>query len=140
MADLVADAAKPRILFAIGVRPLVVAGGKSFIGSLIREAGGVNVAEDAPIPYPRFSMEEVIRHDPDLIVVANKECSGAECSNQWKAHKTLGAMRNDKIYEMDADLMTRPSLKIMDALEQLAAIFHPELFGKTMSAGQAGSR
>ena len=41
---------KPLILFAVGIRPLVIAGGRSFIGSLIREAGGVNVAEDAAVP------------------------------------------------------------------------------------------
>jgi cobalamin transport system substrate-binding protein len=126
---------KPLILFAVGIRPLVLAGGRSFIGSLIREAGGVNVAEEAAVPYPKFTMEEVARRDPDIIVVLNKECRGDECFNEWQRHHALSAVRNSQIYQLDADLVARASARIMDALEQLAAIFHPEIFGKGPSVG-----
>ncbi len=126
---------KPLILFAVGIRPLVLAGGRSFIGSLIREAGGVNVAEDAAVPYPKFSMEEVARRDPDIIIVLNKECRGDECFNEWQRHQALSAVRNNQIYELDADLVARASARTMDALEQLAAILHPEIFGKGLSVG-----
>ena len=80
---------KPLILFAVGIRPLVLAGGRSFIGSLIREAGGVNVAEDAAVPHPKFSMEEVARRDPDIIIVLNKECRDDECFKEWQRHQDL---------------------------------------------------
>jgi iron complex transport system substrate-binding protein len=126
---------KPLILFAVGIRPLVLAGGRSFIGSLIREAGGVNVAEDSAVPYPKFSMEEVAKRDPDIIIVLNKECRGDECFNEWQRHQALSAVRNNQIYELDADLVARASARIMGALEQLAAIFHPEIFGKGLSVG-----
>jgi cobalamin transport system substrate-binding protein len=126
---------KPLILFAVGIRPLVIAGGRSFIGSLIREAGGVNVAEEAAVPYPKFTMEEVARRDPDIIIVLNKECRGDECFNEWQRHRALSAVRNSQIYQLDADLVARASARIMDALEQLTAIFHPEIFGKGLSVG-----
>jgi iron complex transport system substrate-binding protein len=132
---LVDHVSKPLILFAVGIRPLVLAGGRSFIGSLIREAGGVNVAEEAAVPYPKFTMEEVARRDPDIIVVLNKECRGDECFNEWQRHHALSAVRNSQIYQLDADLVARASARIMDALEQLAAIFHPEIFGKGPSVG-----
>ncbi|MFH0825455.1 MAG: helical backbone metal receptor [Pseudomonadota bacterium] len=118
---------KPVILFVVGIRPLVTAGGKSFVGSLIREAGGVNVAESAFIPYPRYSMEEVTRHDPDVIVVVNKECRGSDCFDRWKGNETLTAIKTNRTYQMEANLITRPTLKIIEALERLAAILHPEM-------------
>ena len=124
---------KPLILFAVGIRPLVLAGGKSFIGSLIREAGGVNVAEEAAVPHPKFSMEEVAKRDPEIIIVLNKECRGDECFNEWRRHKDLSAVRTNQIYELDADLVARPSPRIIDALEQLAAIFHPKIFDGGLS-------
>jgi iron complex transport system substrate-binding protein len=124
---------KPLILFAVGIRPLVLAGGRSFIGSLIREAGGVNVAEDAAVPHPKFSMEEVARRDPDIIIVLNKECRDDECFNEWQRHRDLRAVRNKRIYQLDADLIARPSPRIMDALEQLAAILQPKLSGSGFS-------
>ncbi|MBI5252693.1 MAG: cobalamin-binding protein [Desulfomonile tiedjei] len=126
---------KPLILFAVGIRPLVLAGGRSFIGSLIREAGGTNVAEDATIPYPKFNMEEVAKRDPDIIIVLNKECREDECFNEWQKHQALSAVRNNQIYQLDADLVARASARIMDALEQLAAIFHPKVFGSGLSVG-----
>ena len=125
VAARVAEVGKPLVLFAVGTRPLVIAGGKSFIGALIREAGGVNVAEEAAIPYPRFSMEEVLRHDPDLILILNKECRDEGCFNQWQRHQALKAVRNKQIYPLDADLMARPCPRIMEALEKLTAILHP---------------
>ncbi|MGO9120321.1 MAG: ABC transporter substrate-binding protein [Desulfomonilaceae bacterium] len=131
----VEHASKPLILFVVGIRPLVLAGGRSFIGSLVREAGGVNVAEEAAVPHPKFSMEEVARRDPDIIIVLNKECRDDECFNEWQRHQDLSAVRNNQIYELDADLIARPSARIMDALEQLAAIFHPNIFGSGLSVG-----
>ena len=131
----VEHASKPLILFVVGVRPLVLAGGKSFIGSLIREAGGVNVAEDAAVPHPKFSMEEVAKRDPEIIIVLNKDCRDDECFNEWQRHPDLRATKNNQIYQMDADLIARPSPRIMDALEQLASILHPKDFGSGISAG-----
>jgi len=124
--ERVDHAGKPLVLFVVGIRPLVLAGGRSFIGSLIREAGGVNVAEKGDVPYPKFSMEEVVRRDPDIIIVLNKECREDECFNEWRKHPDLRAVKNNKIYQLDADLIARPSARIMDALEQLAAILHPK--------------
>ena len=76
----IAHADRPTVLFAVGVRPLFVAGGDSFIGSLIREAGGSNIAEKANVPYLRYSTEEVLARDPDFIFTLNKDCAGQrEC-------------------------------------------------------------
>jgi iron complex transport system substrate-binding protein len=119
--------AKTTVLFVIGVRPLVVAGGRSFLGSLVREAGGSNIAEDTSVEYPKFSVEEVIRRDPDLILMLDKECHGNECLNQWKDLSELKAVKNKRVYELDADLMARPGVRTIDGLEKLLAFLHPEI-------------
>jgi iron complex transport system substrate-binding protein len=126
---------KPAVLLAVGMRPLVVAGGRSFIGSLIREAAGTNIADGSPIPYPRFDMEEVIRKDPDMILFLTKECRDPEiCRQEWRRFPVLKAVKGGQLYELDADLMARPSPGIVDALEKLAAIFHPEISHSAQSA------
>jgi iron complex transport system substrate-binding protein len=116
---------RPTLLFAVGLRPLVVAGGQSFIGALIREAGGTNIAEDAPLAYPKFSMEEVIRRDPEFIVVLDKECQGEDCFREWQRHSGVKAVRSGNVYTFDADLIARPTPRIVEALEELARILHP---------------
>lgn len=120
---------KTTALFVVGVRPLVVAGSKSFLGSLIREAGGVNIAESVDVEYPKFSIEEVIRADPDVILILDKECHGEECFNQWKNHHYLKAVHKNRIYELDADLMSRPGVRTIEGLEKLSALLHPNVPG-----------
>lgn len=118
----------PSVLFAVGSSPLVVAGGKSFLGSLIREAGGRNMAENERIPFPKLSMEEVLRKDPDIILVLDKECPSDRCIEGWRRHHRLKAVRAGRIYVMEGDLMARPSPRIAEGLWQLAKILHPKAF------------
>jgi iron complex transport system substrate-binding protein len=117
---------QPTVLFAVGTHPLVVAGGKSFLGSLIRDAGGVNIAEDVSKPFVRYSIEEVIKKDPEIILVLDKECSGERCVDQWRHHKVLSAVRNKRVYSMNADLMARPSPRILEGLALLVKYMHDE--------------
>lgn len=133
--ERVHNANRPLVLFAVGIRPLVLAGGRSFIGSMIREAGGINVAEEAAVPHPKFSMEEVARRDPDIIIVLNKECRDDECFNAWQRHQDLRAVQRHQVYQLDADLIARPSPRIIEALEQLAATLHPNIFSTGFSVG-----
>jgi len=127
LQEILVGLKKPTVLFVVGLKPLIVAGGKSFVGSLVREAGGKNIAEDSFLPYAKFSIEEVIKKDPDLIVVLNKECAGEkDCLEEWKRFSILKAVKNDRVYYLDADLLARPSPRIVEALEKLATILHPE--------------
>ena len=122
---------KPTVLFAVGTRPLVVAGGQSFLGALIRAAGGTNIAEGNRLAYFKFSLEELIRRDPDVILVLNKDCGSKEdCLKEWRRFPDLKASRTNRIYTLEADLLARPSPSIVEALEKLAKILHPEAFRK----------
>ncbi len=61
-----------------------------------------------------------MRKAPDIILVLNKECTGDECIDLWKEHDILTAVRKDRVDSLDADLMARPSPRIMDGVEELA--------------------
>lgn len=119
---------EPTVLFAVGLAPLVVAGGNSFLGSMIREAGGRNIAENERVPFPKFSIEEVLRKDPDIILVLDKECPQEKCMALWKRHRHLKAVKQERIYVLQGDLMARPSPRIGEGLAQLARILHPAAF------------
>lgn len=98
------------------------------MGSLIREAGGRNIAEKERIPFPKLSIEEVLRNDPDIILVLDKECPSDRCLEGWRRHHRLKAVRAGRIYVMEGDLMARPSPRIVEGLWQLTKILHPEAF------------
>lgn len=122
------NANTPTVLIAVGSAPLVAASGKSFLGSLILEAGGRNIVENTHIQFPKFSIEEVLRKDPDFILVLDKECEGQRCIEGWKRHWNLRAVKTGRLHVMDADLMARPSPRIVEGLYQLAKILHPNAF------------
>lgn len=57
----------PKALIIVGRRPLVAAGPATYIGELLKIAGGENIIE-AKIPYPHIDMEFILTKNPDVIV------------------------------------------------------------------------
>jgi iron complex transport system substrate-binding protein len=46
----------------------------------------------------------------------------------WNRWKTLSAVRNGRVHIIDSDLIDRPSPRIIEGLEKLASMLHPEEF------------
>ena len=103
----------------------------SFGDDLISLAGGTNIAHNASSEYPNVESEFVIAQDPEVIVYTTGVMSSttAESIAARPGWDNISAVANDKIYSIDDNLMSRYGPRIVDALEQLAAIVHPELFG-----------
>ena len=119
----------PRVFFQIGTAPIVSAGTNTVIHELIVTAGGQNLA-DGPASYPRFSMEQVLALQPEVIIITSmtKEPDLEQMSAEWRQYEGLPAVRNNRIFIVDADLFDRPTPRIINGLETLAGIIHPELF------------
>lgn len=108
---------------------LYTVGPGSFLNDLITLAGGTNVAAAAKTAYPTISAEEVIRADPDVIVLDDAAFGTTVDSIAkrpgWSA---LSAVKNQRVYPLDANLMSRPGPRVAEAAETLARLVHPELF------------
>ncbi len=120
----------PRVLHVLNFEPLISAGKGTFVDDLIHLAGGRNIAEAAQGKYPRFSLEEVMAVDPEVILLASMKSDDplAEQRQWWERWKTLSAVRGGRIYVLNSDLIHRPSPRIVDGLEQVARAVHPEVF------------
>lgn len=120
---------RPRVFFQIGTAPIVSAGTNTIIGELIATAGGDNLG-GGPAAYPRFSREQVLALQPDIIVITSmtKGQDLEQISAEWKKFEELPAVRNDRIYIVDANLFDRATPRVIEGLETLAGIIHPELF------------
>jgi iron complex transport system substrate-binding protein len=120
---------RPRVFFQIGTAPIVSAGSNTLIDELIAAAGGQNLAE-GPASYPRFSREQVMALQPEVIIITSmtKEADLEQVKAEWKKYEELPAVRDNRVFIVDADLFDRPTPRIIDGLETLAGIIHPELF------------
>lgn len=98
-------------------KPYTVGPG-SFVHEIIGLAGGTNIAARAGSPYPQVSAEEIIRADPEIIVLANAAygmtIQQVIARPGWVA---ITAVRNRRIVPVDPNLVSRPGPRLPEALE-----------------------
>jgi iron complex transport system substrate-binding protein len=119
----------PRVFYELDTT-LYTAGHGSFVDALITMAGGANIAGRVMNPYPQLSPEKVIAADPQVIVLGDATYGGvtpAKVASRpgWQA---ISAVAHHRIYTFDDDLVSRPGPRIVDGLEALARLIHPEAF------------
>ena len=101
----------------------------SFMDAMIHLSGGTNVAADADSPWPQLSAEEIIAKDPEIIILADSKYGvTAESVGERPGWDVITAVKEGAIYDIDDDLISRPGPRIVDGLETVAKIIHPELF------------
>jgi len=120
---------RPRVFIQIGLSPIISAGTHTFINELIVRAGGINVAAGNSA-YPRFSKEQVLALAPDVLIITSMSRSGAfeKTKADWNRLSDMPAVRKNRIYTVNSDVFDRPSPRLLDALEILTRLLHPELF------------
>jgi iron complex transport system substrate-binding protein len=123
---------RPRVFFQIDAEPLFSAGTDTFIHELIELAGGINTTA-GEVSYPRYSWEDIIVLQPEIVMISSMAGGLAPeyLLNSWKKWNLLSAVKNDKVFVVDAELFDRPTPRLIDGLEVIAAIIHPELFIKS---------
>jgi len=115
---------KVKVFVQISKEPLFTIGKDSFLTDLIKRAGGVSLTENVAESYPKFSKETALALLPEAIILSDSEDN--QEPNEVFANSP--AMRNGKVFKIDADLLSRPSPRVVDALEQIARALHPDDF------------
>jgi iron complex transport system substrate-binding protein len=120
---------RPRVFFQIGTSPIVSVGTDTFIHELIILAGGSNIAA-GPITYPRFSREKVLALSPEVIIITSmiQMATFEKAKTEWEKLPGMPAAQNKHIYFANADFFNRPTPRLIEGLELLIKIIHPELF------------
>jgi len=108
-------------------KPYTVGKG-TFITLLIERAGGTNIAGDID-GYPQLSLEQVVAADPVFIILGDSAYGIApESVAARPGWDGLSAVTNNQIFPFDDNLVSRPGPRLVDGLEALAKLLHPELF------------
>ncbi|MHC5407776.1 ABC transporter substrate-binding protein [Listeria seeligeri] len=97
---------------------LYTAGKGTFMNEMLELAGGTNiVTEDGFIPY---NEEKVIEQNPDIILSVYPDAkSTIEKRTAWK---DISAVKNDQIYEMDANKLSRPGPRLLEGAADIQAV------------------
>lgn len=106
------------------------AGSGTFIDQLLTMAGGANVGQVGADPYFQISLEELVAQDPAVIILGSATYGGQtpELVAQRAGWEGLMAVKNGAVYTFDDNLVSRPGPRVVDGLEALAKLIHPDLF------------
>ena len=125
------DEEKPTVFYEVWNDPLMSAGSDTFINALINIAGGKNiVAEDGLTGWPEYSIETLIEKNPDIIVAPVSLAFDPTVITGDERFASLDAVKNNKIYVIPDNPISRPSQNIIKGLKMLARSIHPEIFGE----------
>ena len=116
---------QPVLVFVqISKEPLFTIGEASFVTGVIADAGGKSVTANVETAYPKLSKETAVTLNPEAIILSESE----DNSEPNEVFKNSPAVKNGRIYKINADLLSRPGPRLIDALEQIAQHLHPEKF------------
>ena len=102
------------------------AGPGSFIDTLIKMAGSVNVAAAMKSDYAQFSQEDLIAANPDVILLGDAAYGVAP--DQVAKRPGWGgikAVQDNKVFTFDDNLVSRPGPRLVDGLETIFKLLHP---------------
>jgi iron complex transport system substrate-binding protein len=105
-------------------------GPDTFVNLVITAAGGENFGANLNGDWVQVSVEELLAKQPDLVVLGDHTYGGVtpeqvKARTGWEA---LHAIKQDKIFIFDDNLVSRPGPRLVDGLEAMAQLLHPELF------------
>ena len=114
---------RPKVFVQIGEKPLVAAGGDSFIDDFVAFAGGVNIAHEVKTSV--YSREEVVKKNPDIILIAKMGMVGEREEKQWATYTTIRAVQTDQIHTVDPYRFCSPTpLSFVESVRELVRLFH----------------
>jgi len=101
----------------------------TFLDALITMAGGQNVAADLGTAWAQISQEDLLVKNPEVILLGDAAYGvNPESLAERPGWEAISAVKNGKIYTFDDNLVSRPTPRLVDGLETLARLVHPEAF------------
>lgn len=127
----IADEKKARVYYEVYSNPLMSAGKLSLIHEVITLAGGKNIFADISERYPKINEEAVVERNPQFILFpqlhGSEEIKG-DIFAKRPVWAKMTAVKENRIYGVQADAISRPGPRLVDAVEEVAALLYPDMF------------
>ncbi len=120
-----------QVFYEVYSDPLMSAGSGAFINEIITLAGGVNIFGDVEENYPQISAEVVAEKQPDIILFPDYHGTAETVIDDMAGRpgwESVPAVQNENVFAINDDAFARPGPRVVQAVEEAAKIFYPELF------------
>jgi iron complex transport system substrate-binding protein len=118
-----------KVFFQVGFSPIVTVGRGSLGDDLIRLAGGRSISENESGSYPVYGVETILSKAPEVIILSSMDSKRdyLNLMKMWQSWKELPAVKMNAIYVIDSNLVDRPTPRVVEGLEAMAGMIHPEI-------------
>jgi iron complex transport system substrate-binding protein len=126
------DAQKASVFYEVdGTDPTApwTTGIGTFQDVLIGLVGGVNIAADI-VGWGQMSLEEIVTRNPQVVIFGEGPWvpTTVEALSERSGWGEIAAVADGRVYGIDTNWVDRPGPRLVDALEEMALMVHPELF------------
>ncbi|MGI8811536.1 MAG: ABC transporter substrate-binding protein [Pyrinomonadaceae bacterium] len=114
------DSPPVRVFVQISREPLYTVGQGSFLTEIVERAHGDLVTNDIEKSFPVISKERALAINPAAIILSDS----SDNAEPNAAFINSPAVKNGRVYRINADIISRPGPRLVDALEEIAADLH----------------
>ena len=127
--DVIADIDEgPRVFYELS-DGLYTAAPDTFIGGTLTLLKAQNVAAGAEMPFPALTAEALVEANPQVILLADAVWGASlETVSARPGWDVIDAVVNERVYAVDPDTGNRPGPRIVDSIEEIAALLYPDRF------------
>jgi len=118
-----------RCFYEVYYPPLTTVGPDTFIGDLLGLAGCRSVSARAKSDYPQWSVEDLVRQDPEVYLVSSESGASPKAVASRPGFDAVAGIAAGRVVPIEADLVGRPGPRVVEGLRLLARALHPEAFG-----------
>ena len=132
VAEIVSDAERVRVFYEVdGTDPTApwTTGTDTFQDVMIDFVGGENIATDIT-GWGQMNLEEIVIQNPQVVIFGEGPWvpTTSESFSERSGWGEIAAVENGHVYGIDTNWVDRPGPRLVDALEQMALMIHPELY------------
>jgi iron complex transport system substrate-binding protein len=124
------DSARPTVFWEVFDDPLTTSSQTTFIGQMIELVGAKNIFADTDEDYPQVSVEAIIERNPQVILGSARagQATTTDTIRQRPGWMGIQAIREQRVYLFDSDIVSRPGPRLVDAIEAVATALYPDTF------------
>ncbi|QTD43525.1 ABC transporter substrate-binding protein [Sporosarcina sp. Te-1] len=106
-------------------------GTNTFMHEMLQIIHATNAAEDHE-GWVKLTEEEIVALNPDVIITTygyyvDNPAEGVLARDGWQE---VNAIKDNQVFDVDSDTVTRPGPRLIEGVEQLAKLIYPEVFGE----------
>ncbi|MES2938652.1 MAG: helical backbone metal receptor [Pseudomonadota bacterium] len=120
-----------RVYFEVNNGPYA-ASESSFIGELLARVGAANVVPGALGPFPKLNPEFVVRADPEVIMVSDRNAQALRERPGWDRIRAVRGQRVCVFTAEQGDVLVRPGPRMAEAAQLMVQCLTGRLKGRSL--------